>query len=161
MRAWYDILSLDRSGPQDEEGIRESVSILEALINREHERGIPYEKIVIAGFSQGGAIALHAALRYPNRLAGLIAMSTWLPLGKSLSLQELENNHEQSRELPIFFGHGQFDPMVPINLGEASRDALIGINYTVDWHEYPMPHSVCAEEISDIRSWLLNVYDHH
>ena len=159
MRAWYDILSLERSGPQDEEGILESTATLEALIDREHERGIPYEKIVIAGFSQGGAIALRTALRYPHRLAGLIAMSTWLPLGPTLTAQELENDHAQLRDLPIFYGHGQFDPMVPIDLGQASRDALTSMNYTVDWHEYPMPHSVCAEEISDIRSWLLGVYD--
>ena len=158
MRAWYDILSLDRSGPQDEKGIRDSAASLAALIEREHERGIPYEKIVVAGFSQGGAIALHTALRFPSRLAGLMALSSWLPLGSTLDAEVVENDAAQSRDLPIFLAHGQFDPMLPISLGEESRDTLTRINYEVSWHEYPMPHSVCAEEIADIRAWLLSVY---
>ncbi len=158
MRAWYDILSLDRNGPQDEQGIRNSAAMLVALIEREHERGIPYDQIVVAGFSQGGAIALHAALRYPHRLAGLMALSTWLPLGNTLAAEVVDNEHAQSRELPVFIAHGQFDPMLPVSLGEESRDALTNMKYTVAWHEYPMAHAICAEEIADIRAWLLDVY---
>lgn len=158
MRAWYDILTLDRGGPQDENGIRESAASLEALVAREHGRGIPYEKIVVAGFSQGGAIALHAALRYPHTLAGLMALSTWLPLGASLQAEVVENDQAQTRELPLFLAHGQFDPMLPVALGEESRDALTSIGYTVEWHEYPMAHSICAPEIADISAWLLAVY---
>lgn len=158
MRAWYDILTLDRGGPQDEDGIRESAATLEGLVQRENDRGIPYEKIVMAGFSQGGAIALHAALRYPHTLAGLMALSTWLPLGASLQKEVLENEQAQSRDLPVFLAHGQFDPMLPVTLGEESRDALTRLGYTVEWHEYPMAHSVCAQEIADIGAWLLAIY---
>ena len=160
MRAWYDILSLDREGPQDEKGIRESSAALDGLLEREHQRGIPYEKIVLAGFSQGGAIALHSALRYPQTIAGLMALSTWLPLGASLQEEVIEKDDAQSRQLPVFLAHGQFDPMLPFSFGEESRDALRGMGYTVEWHAYPMPHSLCAEEIADIRTWLLSVYNH-
>ena len=158
MRAWYDILTLDRGGPQDENGIRESAAMLDALVEREHGRGIPYENIVMAGFSQGGAIALHAALRYPHTLAGLMALSTWLPLGASLQNEVVDNGKAQSRDLPVFLAHGQFDPMLPVALGEESRDALTDLGYAVKWHEYPMAHSVCAEEIADISAWLLGIY---
>ena len=159
MRAWYDILSLDREGPQDEKGIRESSAALDGRLEREHQRGIPYEKIVRAGFSQGGAIALHSALRYPKTIAGLMALSTWLPLGASLQEEVVENDDAQSRELPVFLAHGQLDTMLPFSLGEESRDGLRSMGYSVEWHEYPMPHSVCAEEIADIRAWLLSVYN--
>jgi len=158
MRAWYDVLTLDRGGPQDEDGIRESGRILEMLIEREHERGIPYEKIVLAGFSQGGAIALHTALRHPQRLAGLMALSTWLPLADSLDEEVVRNADAQSQELPIFMAHGSFDPMLPIALGQHSHEALEQAGYKVEWHEYPMAHAVCAEEIADIRDWLLSVF---
>jgi len=158
MRAWYDILSLDRNGPQDEEGIRASAAILEALVEREHDRGIPYDKIVVAGFSQGGAIALHFALRFAQRLGGLMALSTWLPLAASLQTEVIENQQAQSRDLPLFLAHGKFDPMLPISLGEESRTGLNDMGYSVEWHDYPMEHSVCAEEIADIRAWLLGVY---
>jgi len=158
MRAWYDILTLDRGGPQDEHGIRESATALEALVEREHGRGIPYEKIVMAGFSQGGAIALHAALRYPHTLAGLMALSTWLPLDASLQKEVIENEQAQSQQLPVFLAHGEFDPMLPIALGEESRDTLTHLGYTVEWHEYPMAHAVCPQEIADISAWLLAVY---
>lgn len=159
MRAWYDIASLDKSAPQDEVGIRESAATLCALIEREHERGIPIDRIVVAGFSQGGAIALHAALRYPERLAGLMALSTWLPLQQSLEQEVVNNADAQSRELPVFLAHGSADPMLTIDLGHDSRAALENLGFAVEWHEYPMPHSVCAEEINDIRAWLLRVFD--
>jgi phospholipase/carboxylesterase len=158
MRAWYDILTLERGGPQDEAGIRESVRMLEKLIEREHERGIPSNKIVLAGFSQGGAIALHTAMRYPQRLAGLMALSTWLPLQDSFDKEVLGNTDAQSQELPIFMAHGSFDPMLPMALGQHSRDTLEKAGYTVEWHDYPMAHAVCAEEIADIRNWLLSVF---
>jgi phospholipase/carboxylesterase len=158
MRAWYDVLTLDRGGPQDEAGIRESSRMLEMLIEREHEREIPHEKIVLAGFSQGGAIALHTALRYPQRLAGLMALSTWLPLSDCFDQEVVRNEAAQAHELPIFMAHGSFDPMLPIALGQHSHEALQQAGYQVEWHEYPMAHAVCAEEITDIRNWLLSVF---
>ena len=158
MRAWYDILTLERGGPQDEAGIRESGHLLEMLIEHEHQREIPYEKIVLAGFSQGGAIALHTALRYPQRLAGLMALSTWLPLQDSLEREVVNNAEAQSQELPIFMAHGSFDPMLPMALGQQSHKVLEQAGYEVEWHDYPMAHAVCAEEIADIRNWLLSVF---
>ena len=158
MRAWYDILTLERGGPQDEAGIRESSRLLEMLIEREHERDIPHDKIVLAGFSQGGAIALHTALRYPHRLAGLMALSTWLPLQDSFDTEVVGNTRAQSQELPVFMAHGSFDPMLPMALGQQSCEALEKAGYAVEWHDYPMAHAVCAEEIADIRNWLLSVY---
>lgn len=158
MRAWCNILTLDRSGPQDEAGIRESAAVLDALIEREHGRGVPRERVVVAGFSQGGAIALHAGLRHRERLAGILALSTWLPLGHTLAEEVAGHAHAQPRDLPIFLAHGNFDPVLPIAMGHESRARLEDLGYTVDWHEYPMAHSVCAEEIADIRSWLLDVY---
>lgn len=154
MRAWYDITTLDREGPQDEAGIRESSASLEALIAREQERGLPSERVVVAGFSQGGAIAAHAALRFPYRLAGLIALSTYLPLRSRLHDEVFSADGVQPRDLPIFMAHGQFDPMLPLALGEASRDLLNDAGYRVEWHDYPMAHAVCADEIDDIGRWL-------
>lgn len=159
MRAWYDIASLDKSAPQDETGIRASAATLCALIEREKDRGISPERIVVAGFSQGGAIALHAGLRFEERLAGLMALSTWLPLQHSLQQEVANNAAAQSRELPVFLAHGSADPMLTIDLGYASRAALEALGFSVEWHEYPMPHSLCAEEIEDIRRWLLRVFD--
>lgn len=158
MRAWYDILTLERGGPQDEAGIRESGHLLELLIEREHERDIPHDKIVLAGFSQGGAIALHTALRYPHRLAGLMALSTWLPLQDSFDTEVVGNTRAQSQELPVFMAHGSSDPMLPMALGQQSCETLEKAGYAVEWHDYPMAHAVCAEEIVDIRNWLLSVY---
>ena len=158
MRAWYDILTLERGGPQDEAAIRESGRLLELLIERECERDIPHDKIVLAGFSQGGAIALHAALRYPHRLGGLMALSTWLPLQDSFDTEVVGNTRAQSQELPVFMAHGSFDPMLPMALGQQSCETLEKAGYAVEWHDYPMAHAVCAEEIADIRNWLLSVY---
>jgi len=158
MRAWYDILTLERGGPQDEAGIRESSRLLEMLIEREHERGIPYENIVLAGFSQGGAIALHTALRYPHRLAGLMALSTYLPLVDSFDREVLHNMDAQSQELPIFMAHGSSDPMLPMALGQHVHTILEKAGYEVEWHDYPMAHAICAAEIADIRNWLLSVF---
>lgn len=158
MRAWYDILTLDRGGPQDEAGIRASSELLLQLVEREHERGVAYEKIVLAGFSQGGAIALHTALRFGKRLAGLMALSTYLPLQSTLDAEVVNNAQAQSRELPIFIAHGTADPMLPLALGQHTREVLTAAGYGPQWYDYPMAHAVCAEEIAHIRDWLLAIY---
>ena len=158
MRAWYDIVSLDRDGPQDEAGIRESAELLAELVEREQARGVPRDRIVLAGFSQGGAIALHVALRDPERYAGLMALSTWLPLSAAFADEVIAEPGSQPRSLPVFIAHGTFDPMLPLALGEATRDALDEAGFEPEWHTYPMAHAVCAEEIADIRRWLLGVY---
>jgi len=150
MRAWFDILSLDRDGLADEAGVRASTGILEDLIRREQDRGIDASKIVVAGFSQGGAIAIHAALRSKQKLAGLMALSTYLPLASELG--------DEVVKLPIFMAHGTFDPVLPMALGRESADLLLAKGLDVEWHDYPMAHAVCAEEIEDIRRWLLAVY---
>ncbi|HLT91310.1 MAG TPA: carboxylesterase [Woeseiaceae bacterium] len=159
MRAWYDILSLDRDGPQDERGIRESAALLGELVEREHARGVAYERIVVAGFSQGGAIALHAGTRFGRRLAGIMGLSTWLPLASTFAAEALANRAFPAAELPVFMAHGTFDPTIPIEYGRGSAEALRRGGFPVEWHEYPMAHAVCAEEIADIRRWLVAVLD--
>ena len=126
---------------------------LTALIRREIEAGIPSERIVIAGFSQGGVIALHTALRHPDPLAGILALSTYLPTADSLAQQASKAN----RDTPIMLAHGRLDPLIPITKGMAARETLVGLHYSVDWFDYPMQHEVCMEEIRDIREWLLKV----
>lgn len=158
MRAWYDILTMDRDGPVDEDGTRESSRQLVELIEREHERGIAYEKIVLAGFSQGGAIASHTAVRLPHRVAGLMALSTYLPLQRYFADEVASRLDDEFRQLPIFMAHGSGDPVLPMALGERSRDLLQSNGFDVEWHEYPMAHAVCAQEIEDIRNWLLAIY---
>lgn len=152
MRAWYDILTLDRNGLQDEAGIRDSAALLEQWIAREQERGIAANRIVVAGFSQGGAIALHAGLRATRTLAGIMALSTYLPL------QDVFAEEVAPSDVPIFMAHGALDPVLPMALGRESADLLIASGYNVEWHDYPMAHSVCLEEINAIRGWLLSVY---
>ena len=158
MRSWYDIFTLDRGGPQDETGIRESGKQLEMLIEREQSRGIPCERIVLAGFSQGGAIATYTALRHTERLGGLMALSTYLPLQDKFAAEVAANESSQTRTLPVFMAHGSFDPMLPMALGEHSRDTLSAAGFDIDWHDYPMAHAVCAEEVVDIRNWLLAIF---
>jgi len=158
MRAWYDIFSLERDGPVDEDGIRDSAAILNALIAREQASGVDASNIVVAGFSQGGAIALHAALRYPERLAGLMALSTYLPLLSYFAGEIVDNPAAANADIPIFMAHGRFDPVLPMPMGRMSADRLIESGFSVEWHDYPMAHAVCAEEIEDIRAWLLFVY---
>lgn len=150
MRAWYDILTLERGGLSDIAGIRASAALLDGLIARERERGIAADRIVVAGFSQGGAIALHSGLHYKERLAGIMALSTYLPLDDAPAAA--------ARKVPIFMAHGTLDPMLPMSLGRDSADLLLAHGLLVEWHEYPMAHSVCAEEIVDIRRWLLRIY---
>jgi len=159
MRAWYDILSFDRSGPQDEAGLRASAEALVALASREHERGIPYDRMVLAGFSQGGAVALHTALRFRQPLAGLLALSTWLPLADTLDDELANLESSQPRDLPILLAHGSLDPVLPVELAHAAHAQLKRLGFSAEWHEYPMAHAVCAEEIGHIRSWLIRVFD--
>ncbi|HYW05187.1 MAG TPA: dienelactone hydrolase family protein [Gammaproteobacteria bacterium] len=149
MRAWYDIVSLE-GDRTDREGIEASAKEVAALLERERERGIAPGRTVLAGFSQGGAIALHLGLRRRHSLAALIALSTYLPLADSAPAAE-------ERPLPLMMGHGDQDPMVPPRAGEASRDRLLALGYPVEWHRYPMGHAVCAEELADVRAFLLRV----
>ena len=153
MRAWYDVAGFDRRSIQDERGIRESAETARALIARERDRGIAPDRTVLAGFSQGGAIALFAGLRHPDRLAGILALSTYLLLGERLAAEA----HPANAAVPIFMAHGTFDPLVPLPLAEGSRELLAARGCDVDFRTYPMPHSVCAEEVADVREWLLRV----
>jgi phospholipase/carboxylesterase len=150
MRAWYDILSLTRMDRQDEAGIAASQALVRELIATQNQAGIPASRIVIAGFSQGGAITLHAGLRYPERLAGLMALSTYLPLHERLGAEISPAN----RDVPILMVHGSFDPVLPQVLGESSCELLRAEGLPVEWHSYPMQHQVCEEEIERIGSWL-------
>ncbi len=150
MRAWYDIKGMDIADKQDESGIRASMQAVEALIEREIERGVPAANIVLAGFSQGGAIALNLGLRYPRKLAGIVALSTYLPLADALSTERDDAN----ADTPVFWGHGSQDPVVPQGLGEHSCETLRALGYPVEWHSYPMAHQVSVEEIADLRQWL-------
>jgi phospholipase/carboxylesterase len=158
MRAWYDIYSLDAHGRSDEAGIRESSAILVSLLEREKARGIKPEKILLAGFSQGGAIAIHTAMRSPEKLAGLMALSTWLPMPEAFAAEVVDNPDAGDTALPIFMAHGSQDPMLPVQMGRDAKELMIRNGFDVEWHEYPMAHQVCVEEINDIRSWMLQVY---
>ena len=150
MPAWYDITSMDFFSRQDEAGIRRSEKHLQALIAREHGRGVPSERIILAGFSQGGAIALHTGLRYPHRLAGIMALSTYLPLDETVA----KERHAANQDVPIMMAHGSHDNVIPIRLAEMSRDYLQEMGYKVSWHQYFMEHSVVPDEILDISQWL-------
>ena len=146
MRAWYDILGMDLVRREDEIGLRKSQNQVEQLIAREIERGIPAERIILAGFSQGCAMTLQTGLRYPKKLAGMLCLSGYLPLADKLPAERSEAN----RSTPIFMAHGRVDPVVQIARAETSRDFLTSLGYAVDWKDYSMPHSVCEEEIDDI-----------
>ena len=154
MRAWYDILGTDLTHRQDEAGLRKSQALVEELIAREKARGIPAGRIVLAGFSQGCAMTLQTGLRYPEKLAGLLGLSGYLPIHTKLPAERHSANHDT----PIFLAHGRSDPIVPIDRAVMSRDHLQSLGYKVEWHEYPMPHSVCEEEIADIGVWLKRVF---
>lgn len=153
MRAWYDITSLERRAVQDEAGIRASHAIVEDLIRRENERGIGSNRIVLAGFSQGGAMALYSGTRYSEQLAGIIGLSCYMLLESQLGAQKAAAN----QATPIFLGHGTQDPLVSPALGQESRRVLEEEGYAVEWHSYPMPHSVSPQEIADIAAWLRRV----
>lgn len=156
MRAWYDVSFGDLEGKTkqaDEKGVRASQAAIEQLIARETARGIAAEKIVVAGFSQGGAIALQTGLRHADKLAGIMALSTYMPLAQTLAAEAAPAN----RSIPVFYAHGTHDAVIPMALAKASRETLQTAGYTVEWHEYPMQHSVCVEEIGDISRWLSRV----
>jgi phospholipase/carboxylesterase len=153
MRAWYDILGADLRQRQDEKGLRASLAQVEELIAREKANGVAANRIVLAGFSQGCAMSLLTGLRHKERLAGIIGMSGYLPLAETTDAERSDAN----RLTPVFLAHGTMDPVVPLGAAEASRDALRSLGYDVEWHEYPMPHSVCMEEIRDMNAWLLKV----
>lgn len=150
MRAWYDIAGMQIAQKQDEAGIRASIGQLDELIKREAERGIPERNILLAGFSQGGAIVLAGGVRHAQRLGGIIALSTYLPLAEKTEAEASANN----RDIPIFMAHGSHDPVVPQPLGEMSRDYLRQRGYAIEWHSYPMAHQVCMEEISALQAWI-------
>lgn len=150
MRAWYDILSLDRFSVEDEAGIRASEGLLTELIEAELDRGIAAGHIILAGFSQGGAIALHTGLRYPQTLCGIMVLSAYLPLRGSVEAERSDANAKTS----IFMAHGSADATIPEALAIQSGQALRSYGYDLDWHSYPMAHQVCAEEVSDISSWI-------
>jgi phospholipase/carboxylesterase len=153
MRAWYDIIGTPLARREDEAGLRESRSLIEALIAREVARGMPPSRIVLMGFSQGCAMTLLTGLRHAERLAGLVGLSGYLPLAASTAAERAAGN----ADMPIFLAHGRDDPMIGIERALASRDALLALGYPVEWHEYAMPHSVCMEEIADLNRWLLRV----
>ncbi len=156
MRAWYDVSFGDLEGQSrlaDERGVRESQARITALIEREARRGVAAQDIVLAGFSQGGAIALQTGLRHPQKLAGVMALSSYLPLAESL----LQEAAPANKTTPIFMAHGTYDPVVPLMMGAGSMTLLTGLGYAVEWRQYPMPHAVCPEEIQDIGAWLRRV----
>ena len=152
MRSWYDIVSFDSEGRADRAGVLASSALLEGLIDREIERGVAASKIVVAGFSQGGAVAIHTALQTGHDIAGLMALSTYMALPDDAA------NAVSRKDLPIFMAHGSFDPVLRMEWGRASADRLMEAGYAVEWHEYPMAHAVCPQEIADISNWLSAIY---
>ncbi|MBU1357761.1 MAG: dienelactone hydrolase family protein [Gammaproteobacteria bacterium] len=153
MPAWYDILGTDLAKREDEAGLRQSRALIEALIANEKARGIAADRIVIAGFSQGCAMALLTGLRHAERLAGIVGLSGYLPLAGMTAAER----HPANNQTPVFMAHGLRDGVVPIGRATASRDAVAALGNPVEWHEYPMEHSVCMEEIADLNAWLLRV----
>jgi phospholipase/carboxylesterase len=153
MRAWYDILQLNRRAAEDEAGVRSSDAAVRTLIRRENERGVPSEQIVLAGFSQGGAMALYCGTRMPEKLAGMIGLSCYMPIAAAFSTERHAANHGT----PIFLAHGSLDPVIELQMGETSRALLVAAGYAVEWHSYPMGHSVCAEELAAIAAFLQRV----
>ena len=152
MRAWYDIAD-GAIRREDERGVRASQALIETLIGREKERGTKAERLVLAGFSQGGAIALQTGLRHPERIAGIMALSTYVPIAEHLRTEASAAN----RKAPIFMAHGSFDPVIPLARAEESRKLLQSLGYALQWREYSMPHSVCPEELADIGAWLQKI----
>ena len=153
MRAWYDILGPDLTRREDEAGVRASQTAIEALIAAQIARGIASERILLAGFSQGCAMTLQTGLRYPEKLAGLLCLSGYLPLSATVAAERSPAN----QNTPIFMAHGIMDPVVPLDRATAARTTLEGLGYAVEWHDYPMPHSVCPQEVGDIGAWMMRV----
>ena len=158
MRAWYDILSFDGDGRAEKTGLLESSAFLIELLDEEIARGVDPGNIVLAGFSQGGAVVMHAGLRYATPLAGLMLLSTYLPLPGDFEAEVVNGESSQPQSVPIFMAHGTFDPLLPLALGKESARLIEQAGYDVDWHDYPMAHGVCPDEIHAIREWLLGVY---
>jgi phospholipase/carboxylesterase len=154
MRAWYDLYGLTLQTKQDEAGMRAMQQEIESLIEAEQAQGIPTERIVLAGFSQGGAMAFFTGLRYPKKLAGILALSTYVSLKEKLA----DEAHQANKDMPIFMAHGSFDSIITLDTCLVSRRLLEDLDYQVEWHEYPMPHSVCPEEIEDIARFLKQVF---
>ena len=150
MPAWYDLVGISADAPEDEAGIRRTELLIKDLIAHEQQQGVTSEHIILAGFSQGGAIALHTGLRYPQKLAGILALSTYLPLRDKLAQEAIAAN----KHTPIFMAHGSYDQVVPIALAELSREQLIKLDYQVEWRTYPMEHGVLPDEIDDISRWF-------
>lgn len=150
MRAWFDVIELDFERQPDLAGVERSSGQVRALVERERAAGISAENIVLAGFSQGGAIALHLGLRYEDELAGLLCLSTFFATGEP----DRESHSQANRRIPVFQGHGTLDPMVPVARGRQVRDKLLEWGHPVEWHEYPMQHQVCIEEIDHVGAWL-------
>lgn len=155
MRAWYDVRGVGGERREDAEGVRASQRQIEALVARERARGIEATRIVLAGFSQGGAMALHTGLRHPERVAGILALSCFLPLADTLAAEAAPAN----RDVPIFMAHGAYDDLIPMARARRAYDLLVSLGWPVEWHDYPMPHAVCAEEIADVSAWLAKVLD--
>jgi phospholipase/carboxylesterase len=157
MRAWYDIFPPPRQPgahrPEDETGLREASALVQGLLDREAARGVPAHRTVLMGFSQGCAMTLMTGLRAPRRLAGLVGLSGYLPLADTTAAERGDAN----RDVPIFLAHGEHDPMIAIDRATASRDVLEALGYDVDWHTYPMEHTVCGPEVADLNAWLLDV----
>lgn len=153
MRAWYDILASEAQGRQDEQGLRRAIGWVESLLAREQQRGMASRRIVLAGFSQGCAMALLAGLRHAQPLAGIVGLSGYLPLADTTAAER----HAANSGTPIFMAHGSQDEIVVADRGRSSRDALRALGYEVEWHEYPMGHSVCMEELADLNRWLIKV----
>jgi len=153
MRAWYDILGADIAKREDEAGLRKSQGAVERLIARETARGTPANRIILAGFSQGCAMTLQTGLRHPEPLAGLLCLSGYVPLHEVIAAER----HPANQHTPIFMAHGRADPVIPVQRAEQSRDLLTSLGYSIEWHEYMMQHSVCAEELDDIGAWLKRV----
>jgi phospholipase/carboxylesterase len=153
MRAWYDIIGIDRRSAEDFHGIQASADAVAALIQREMDAGVPSRRIALAGFSQGGAMALHVATRTPHKLAGVIALSCYLPLARQFATERANAN----LATPIFMAHGTQDPVVPFQLGDDARRTLEATGFKVEWHAYAMPHSVCPDEIDDLRAYLKHI----
>lgn len=152
MRAWYDILMMDIGKHADTQGVLASEKLVHELIDEQIAEGFTHKQIILAGFSQGGAMSLHVSTNLSHKIAGIIALSSYLPMPEKL----IENQNNPNINTPLFMGHGSQDPVVPFNLGESSRDALLKAGYSVDWHSYPIQHGVSMEELTDIKQWIIN-----
>lgn len=153
MRAWFDLTKIGLNQPRNQAGMLASRAAVEGLIAHENQRGIPASRIVLAGFSQGGSVVLYSGLQYRERLAGVMALSTYLPVDEGMEFAV----HPSNATTPVFYGQGVQDPVVPLPLAEKTRKALVALGCKIEWHTYPIPHSVCQAEIADIRAWLLSV----